>query len=54
MDQLELLVQVEAPHRAIAGQLSGEAGKKQLETAEHDMTKQAFAKVCIFVLVFVG
>ena len=57
MDQLEFLVQVEAPHRVIAGQLSGEAGKKEQKTAEHDMTKQASAKVCIqhvflFLLIF--
>ena len=51
MDQLEFLVQVEALHRAIAGQLSGEAGKKEQETAEHDMTKQACAKVCTHFFV---
>ena len=52
MDQLEFLVQVEALHRAIADQLSAEAGKKEQRTGEHDMTKQASAKVCTQQVVF--
>ena len=52
MDQLEFFVQVEAPHRAIGGHSSGEAGKKEQRTAEHDMTKQTSAKVCTQKVVF--